>query len=175
MSKLRTFAERIERLHEEKRSIEDDIKEVYAELAAEGYDKKAMREVIKRRSKDPQALGEFESVVELYLQEINGPSRAHTRDAREAREAKRDAQRPSNRDVSAVDEPSSGAGPQAEAPLAGTGSETLAGREGYSEDHPGSMPEGGVRTAPPIAKPKPVEIDLAIPAFLDRRRPEYRR
>jgi uncharacterized protein (UPF0335 family) len=81
MSVLRTFAERIERLHEEKRSIEGDIRGVYAELAAKGYDKKAMREVIKRRSKDPQALGEFETIVDLYLQEINGPS--HARDARE--------------------------------------------------------------------------------------------
>jgi uncharacterized protein (UPF0335 family) len=168
MNKLRTFAERIERLHEEKRSIEEDIKEVYAELAAEGYDKKAMREVIKRRSKDPLEACEFEAIVELYLQEINDPSRAYTRDARDTREANhvRDAQRTSNRDVSAVEKPYSGAGPQAEALHAGTGSETLAVREVRIEEHPGSMPEGGVRTAPPIAKP----YDPGpIPAFLDRR------
>lgn len=84
MSQLRSIVERIERLHEEKRTIEDDIKSIYAEAASAGFDKKAMREVVKRRAKDPAELSEFETIVELYLQEIASPSRAHVRDAREA-------------------------------------------------------------------------------------------
>lgn len=84
--RLRSAVERIERLHEEKRTIEEDIKAIYAEIASEGYDKKALREVVKRRAKDPDERSEFEAVVELYEQAISGPSRAYPRDAREAAE-----------------------------------------------------------------------------------------
>lgn len=83
MSDLRSFAERIERLHEEKRSIETDIKDVYAEVAAAGFDKKAMREAIRRRSKNQVELSEFETIVDLYLEAIKDPSRVYVRDARE--------------------------------------------------------------------------------------------
>lgn len=80
---LLSFCERIERLHEEKKTIEDDIREVYAEVAANGYDKKVLREVVKRRAKDPDARLEHETLVDLYEQEIANASRAHSRDARE--------------------------------------------------------------------------------------------
>lgn len=80
---LLSIVERIERLHEEKRTIQDDIKEIYAEAAANGFDKKALREVVKRRAKDPRQASEFESIVEFYEAEIAEASRAHTRDARE--------------------------------------------------------------------------------------------
>ncbi len=83
MSQLRSFVERIERLREEKRTIEDDIKEVYIEIASAGFDKKVVREVVKRRSKDATELTAFEDQVELYIAEINGPSREHARDTRE--------------------------------------------------------------------------------------------
>lgn len=79
---LLSFCERIERLHEEKKTIEDDIREVYAEVAANGYDKKVLREVVKRRAKDPDARLEHETLVDLYEQEIANASRAHPRDAR---------------------------------------------------------------------------------------------
>lgn len=74
--------ERIERLHEEKRTIEDDIKEVYAELKGNGYDTKAIREIVKRRAKDPSERTEFEAVVDLYEREIASASRAHAGHAR---------------------------------------------------------------------------------------------
>jgi uncharacterized protein (UPF0335 family) len=80
---LLSACERIERLQEEKRTIQDDIKEIYAEVAGNGYDKKALREVVKRRAKDPDARAEQESLVNLYEQEIANASRAHSRDARE--------------------------------------------------------------------------------------------
>jgi len=40
---LRLFIERIERLEEEKKGIADDIKDVYLEAKANGYDVKTMR------------------------------------------------------------------------------------------------------------------------------------
>lgn len=85
MSQLRAFVERIERLQEEKRSIEGDIKEIYAEIAANGYDKKVVREVVKRRGKDQSELSEFETVLQLYEDEITRGTTnvSHARDARE--------------------------------------------------------------------------------------------
>ena len=46
---LLSFVERIERLHDDKKAIEDDIKEVYAEAKGTGFDTKIIREVVKRR------------------------------------------------------------------------------------------------------------------------------
>lgn len=80
---LLSIIERIERLHEEKRAIEGDAKEVYAEAKANGYDTKAIRELVKRRAKDPSERSEFEAIVDLYEQEIANASRAQARDARE--------------------------------------------------------------------------------------------
>ena len=47
--RLRLLIERIERLEEEKKGIADDVKDVYAEAKAVGYDVKMMRQVIKLR------------------------------------------------------------------------------------------------------------------------------
>ena len=63
---LRSFVERYEQLAAEKQDIADQQKEVMAELAGRGYDKKAFREVIRLRKMKPDALAEFEAVVELY-------------------------------------------------------------------------------------------------------------
>ncbi|TIY05365.1 MAG: DUF2312 domain-containing protein, partial [Mesorhizobium sp.] len=49
---LRAFIERIERLEEEKKTIADDIKEVFAEAKGTGFDTKAMRSIIRLRKKD---------------------------------------------------------------------------------------------------------------------------
>ena len=46
---LRLFIERIERLEEEKKGIADDIRDVYAEAKANGYDPKIMRMVVRLR------------------------------------------------------------------------------------------------------------------------------
>ncbi|PHR74877.1 MAG: hypothetical protein COA64_13675, partial [Henriciella sp.] len=44
--KLRLTVERIERLEEEKKEVADQIKDVYAEAKAMGYDTKALRQVV---------------------------------------------------------------------------------------------------------------------------------
>jgi len=63
---LRSFIERIERLEGEKKTISDDIKEVYAELKGSGFDSKAVREIIRLRKKEDFERQEEEAMVKLY-------------------------------------------------------------------------------------------------------------
>lgn len=63
---LKAFVERIERLEEEKQAISDDIKDVYAEAKANGFDVKILRQVIKMRKQDASERAEMESLLELY-------------------------------------------------------------------------------------------------------------
>lgn len=65
--KLRLTVERIERLEEEKKEIAEQIKEVYGEAKALGYDTKALRTVIKMRKQDRQERQEQEAILEVYL------------------------------------------------------------------------------------------------------------
>ena len=80
---LLSIIERIERMHEAKREIEEDTREIYSEAKANGYDTKAIRELVKRRAKDPSERSEFEAIVDLYEQEIANASRASRECARE--------------------------------------------------------------------------------------------
>ena len=50
---LKAFVERIEKLEEEKKAISDDIRDVYAESKANGFDVKALRQIIKLRKQEP--------------------------------------------------------------------------------------------------------------------------
>ena len=63
---LRIFIERIERLEEEKKGIADDIKDVYLEAKANGYDTKAMRSIVQIRKLERHARLEHESIVDTY-------------------------------------------------------------------------------------------------------------
>ena len=63
---LRLFIERIERLEEEKRGVQDDIKDVFLEAKATGYDPKAMRAVIRLRKMEKNARDEAEALLETY-------------------------------------------------------------------------------------------------------------
>lgn len=65
--KLRLTVERIERLEEEKKEIAEQIKEVYGEAKALGYDTKALRTVVKLRKQDRQEREEQEAILEVYL------------------------------------------------------------------------------------------------------------
>jgi uncharacterized protein (UPF0335 family) len=64
---LRLFIERIETLEEEKRGIADDIKDVYAEAKANGYDAPTMRSIVRLRRMDRDARAEQEALLETYL------------------------------------------------------------------------------------------------------------
>lgn len=65
--RLRLLIERIERLEEEKKGISDDIKDVYAEAASTGYDKKILRQVIKLRKMRRDERLEMEAVLDAYM------------------------------------------------------------------------------------------------------------
>jgi uncharacterized protein (UPF0335 family) len=63
---LRAFIERIERLEEEKKTISEDIKEVYAEAKGTGFDTKAVRVIIRLRKKAQAERQEEEAILDLY-------------------------------------------------------------------------------------------------------------
>lgn len=63
---LRAFIERVERLEEEKKTIADDIKDVFAEAKAVGYDTKALRAIIRLRKKDAAEREEEMAILRLY-------------------------------------------------------------------------------------------------------------
>ena len=65
--RLKSFVERVERLEEEKTEIADQIKEVFAEIKADGYDVAAIRAILKRRKQDPDKLAEQEAVLHMYM------------------------------------------------------------------------------------------------------------
>jgi uncharacterized protein (UPF0335 family) len=64
---LRAFIERIERLEEEKKTIADDIKDVYAEMKGTGFDTKAVRHIIRLRKQDQAERQEAEAILDLYM------------------------------------------------------------------------------------------------------------
>lgn len=63
---LRAFIERIERLEEEKKTISDDIRGVYAELKGTGFEPKAVRTLVRLRKKDAAERQEEEAILDLY-------------------------------------------------------------------------------------------------------------
>jgi uncharacterized protein (UPF0335 family) len=64
---LKAFVERIEKLEEEKKTISDDIRDVYAESKANGFDVKALRQIIKLRKIEPTERDEQEAILETYM------------------------------------------------------------------------------------------------------------
>ncbi len=67
---LKTIIERIERLEEEKAGIAGDIKDVYAEAKANGFDTKIIRKIIGLRKRDYDERMEEEAILELYMQAL---------------------------------------------------------------------------------------------------------
>ena len=63
---LRSFIERIERLEVEKKAIADDMKDVYAEAKAVGYDPKIMRKVVSLRKMDTHDRREQDDLLDTY-------------------------------------------------------------------------------------------------------------
>jgi uncharacterized protein (UPF0335 family) len=67
---LKSIIERIERLEEEKKTISDDIRDVYAESKGNGFDVKALRAIIRLRKQDPNERQEQETILETYMQAL---------------------------------------------------------------------------------------------------------
>ena len=71
MPDIKSYVERIERLEEEKREVQQDIKDVYTEAKSNGFNKKALKAVIKLRQMDPDIRQELESDTQLYMDSLN--------------------------------------------------------------------------------------------------------
>ena len=64
---LKAFVERVERLEEEKKAIADDIRDVYAEAKANGFDVKALRMIVRLRKQNADERREQEAILETYM------------------------------------------------------------------------------------------------------------
>ena len=64
--RLRQLIERIERLEDEKAALAADIREIYAEAKAVGFDAKVMRQIIKLRKMDTADQQELEALIDTY-------------------------------------------------------------------------------------------------------------
>lgn len=63
---LRAYVERIERLEAEKKTIAEDVKDVYAELKATGFDGRAVRTIVNLRKQDQAKRQEAEAILDIY-------------------------------------------------------------------------------------------------------------
>ncbi len=68
--RLRAFVERVERLEEEKTALMEDIKEIYGEAKAVGFDVKTLRTLVKLRKMDTEKRREEDELLELYKSAI---------------------------------------------------------------------------------------------------------
>jgi uncharacterized protein (UPF0335 family) len=64
--RLKMLIERVERLEEERKGIADDIRDVYMEAKAVGYDPKIMRQIVRLRKMKPDDREEQAMLLETY-------------------------------------------------------------------------------------------------------------
>jgi uncharacterized protein (UPF0335 family) len=64
--RLSLLIERVERLEEEKRGISEDIRDVYNEMRAAGYDAKCARQIVRLRRMKPEDRREMEAILDVY-------------------------------------------------------------------------------------------------------------
>jgi uncharacterized protein (UPF0335 family) len=63
---LRAFIERIERLEDEKKDVQDQIKEVFSEAKGVGFDARIMRQLLRLRRLRDADRSEQEELLEIY-------------------------------------------------------------------------------------------------------------
>jgi len=68
--KLRQTISKIERLEEEKKEVAEQIKEIYGEAKALGFDVKAIRAVIRLRKIDRAEREEMDMILDTYLRAV---------------------------------------------------------------------------------------------------------
>ena len=66
VNQLSQFIERIERLEEEKKALMADIRDIYSEARATGFEPKIMRQIIKMRGLDKEVLAEQDILLSSY-------------------------------------------------------------------------------------------------------------
>jgi len=67
---LKSIVERIERLEEGIKAINDDKKEVYGEAKANGFDVAVIKKIVGMRRKPAHERAEEDAILELYLQAL---------------------------------------------------------------------------------------------------------
>ena len=67
---LRSYVERLERLHEQHNQINADMSEIYKEAKDAGYDPKFIKKVIKLRASDPDQVSEYNELLKMYCNAI---------------------------------------------------------------------------------------------------------
>lgn len=71
VDRLRSLIERIERLEEEKKVIQSDIRDIFAEAKSAGFDVKIMRTIIKLRKMNAADRDEQEFILETYRKALD--------------------------------------------------------------------------------------------------------
>lgn len=67
---LQSLIQRIERMEADKRTLGDDIKEVYSEAKGNGFDPKIMRKIVAMRRVDAEKRQEEETMLDIYMKEL---------------------------------------------------------------------------------------------------------
>ena len=95
---LKAFVERIQRLNEERKSLADDLRDIYAEAKANGFDVPALKQVIRYLEKDREKAQEERAIFDLYLETLGTPiaTRVH---------AHEEKPQPRSLSAAAVDDP----------------------------------------------------------------------
>ncbi|MBI5164852.1 MAG: DUF2312 domain-containing protein [Magnetospirillum sp.] len=63
---LRQLIERIERLEEEKKGLQGDIKDIYTQAKSQGFDTKIIRQIVRLRKMEDHEREETEQLLDLY-------------------------------------------------------------------------------------------------------------
>ena len=72
VAELKSYIDRIIRLHEERKGLSQDISDILAEAKSRGYDRKGLAGTVKRLMGDQVALGELDNIIDLYLSRYHG-------------------------------------------------------------------------------------------------------
>ena len=64
---IKAIIERVERMEEEKKTISDDIRDIYKEAGGNGFDTKALRTIVRMRKMDANDRAEQETILETYM------------------------------------------------------------------------------------------------------------
>jgi uncharacterized protein (UPF0335 family) len=67
---LRSFVERIERIEEEIKGLNDDKRDIYSEAKGNGFDTKVLKKVVALRRKDYAERQEEDAILEMYMQAL---------------------------------------------------------------------------------------------------------
>lgn len=81
---IKSIVERIERVNEDIKALNDDKRDIFAEAKSNGFDTKALKIVIQRRAKDPDELSQLEGIVETYEAALGTESATRARASRAA-------------------------------------------------------------------------------------------